>query len=106
MANKLADVLPQKEEIFPGKERIKSEELLGKTFTIKEVRELIGEEGNYHVVLLELDGKELTTAIGSKVVNDKIKQIPQDKFPVEVKMSEVKSKSSGRMYYDIEWTPI
>jgi len=102
MANKIGDVLPKREEIYPGLERVRAEELLDKTFEILEVEELPGEEGNYHVAKIKLDGKERSTAFGSKIVNEKIKQVPKDKFPVEVKMVEVKSKKTGRMYHDLE----
>lgn len=96
----LKEVLPEREALYPDAERIESAELMTKTFVIKEATELDGTHGKFNVCLVEIDGKERSTAFGSKVVNDRIGQI-RDKLPVRVKMVEKKSKD-GRVYYDLE----
>lgn len=96
----LKDVLPDREELYPDKERIESSELMGKEFVIKEAKELDGQHGKFNVCLVEIDGKERSTAFGSKVVNDRIGQI-RDDLPIRAKMVEKKSKE-GRVYYDLE----
>lgn len=94
------DVMPERKELYPDADRIESSELMGKTFVIKEATELDGTHGKFNVCLVELEGKELSTAFGSKVVNDRIEQIRKE-LPVRVKMVEKKSKE-GRVYYDLE----
>jgi|TARA_Y100000310_G_scaffold345798_1_gene470102 hypothetical protein len=99
-AKKLKDVMPERKELYPDVERIESSQLMGKEFTLKEVNELSGKHGAFYVALVELNGKTHSTAFGSKVVNDRIKQVA-DKLPVIAKMVEKKSKE-GRVYYDLE----
>ncbi len=98
---KLSDVLPEKEEIFPNTERVKWNTLIGKEFVIKEVKEMTGETGNYHIALITIKGDLFSTSVGGKVPNEKIK-IAIESLPVSVKLIEVKGKDSGRMYYDLE----
>ncbi len=98
--SKLSDVLPERQPLYPDSERIESSELMGKEFTLKEVTELDGQHGKFHVALIELDGKEMSTAFGSKVVNVRISEI-KDKLPLITTMVEKKSKE-GRVYFDLE----
>lgn len=96
----LKDVLPERKELYPDADRIESSALIGKEFVLKEATELDGQHGKFNVALLEVDGKEMSTAFGSKVVNERINQIRKD-LPVRCKMIEKKSKE-GRVYYDLE----
>ncbi len=96
----LKEVMPERKELYPDADRVESAALMGKTFVIKEATELDGQHGKFNVCLIEVDGKEKSTAFGSKVVNDRISQI-QKELPVRVKMVEKKSKE-GRVYYDLE----
>ncbi len=96
----LREVLPEREALYPDAERIESSALMGKQFVLKEATELDGEHGKFNVCLVEVEGKEHSTAFGSKVVNDRISQI-RENLPVKAKMVEKKSKE-GRIYYDLE----
>ena len=96
----MKEVMPEKEALYPGMDRVKSEDLIGKTFVIKEATELDGEHGKFYVALIELDGKDVSTAFGSKVVNSRITDI-KDKLPVRATLVEKKSKE-GRIYYTLE----
>ena len=96
----LKDVMPERKELYPDADRIESAALMGEEFVIKEATELDGQHGKFHVCLVEHNGKTVSTAFGSKVVNDRIGQI-KDKLPVRVKMVEKKSKE-GRIYFDLE----
>ncbi len=96
----IKDVLPERKELYPDKDRVESSALIGKEFVIKEATELDGQHGKFNVALLEVDGKEVSTAFGSKVVNARIEEIRKD-LPVRCKMVEKKSKE-GRVYYDLE----
>ena len=100
--NKLSDLMP-KTTLYEGVDRKKPEEFMNKMFVIKEVTPMVGEHGEYYVCLCELNKHECTTAFGSKVVNDKLRQLAAKKgnFPVEVKLVERKSKE-GRVYQDLE----
>lgn len=96
----LKDVLPEREALYPDADRVESSALMGKIFVLKEATELDGKHGKFNVALLEVDGKTVSTAFGSKVVNDRINQI-RDNLPVKCTMVEKKSKE-GRVYYDLE----
>ncbi len=96
----LKDVLPEREALYPDSERIESSQLVGKDFVILKATELDGQHGKFNVCLVQIDGKEQSTAFGSKVVNDRISQI-REFLPVKVKMIEKKSKE-GRVYFDLE----
>jgi len=96
----LKDVLPERKELYPDADRIESSALIGNEFILKEATELDGKHGRFNVALIEYEGKTVSTAFGSKVVNDRINQI-RDNLPVRCKMIEKKSKE-GRVYYDLE----
>jgi len=96
----LKDVVPERKELYPDADRVESQALMGKTFVLKAATELDGQHGKFNVCLVEVDGKEKSTAFGSKVINDRISQI-KDKLPVKVTMVEKKSKE-GRVYFDFE----
>lgn len=96
----LKEVLPEREALYPDTERVESAALMGKEFVLKEAKELDGQHGKFNVALIEVDGKTMSTAFGSKVVNARISEV-RDKLPVKCKMVEKKSKE-GRVYYDLE----
>lgn len=96
----LKDVLPDRKELYPDADRIESSALMGKEFVLKEATELDGQHGKFNVCLVEVEGKEHSTAFGSKVVNARISEV-RDKLPVKCTMVEKKSKE-GRVYYDLE----
>ena len=97
---KLSEVLPERKELYPDADRIESTVLIGNEFILKEATELDGKHGKFNVALIEYEGKDVSTAFGSKVVNERINQI-RNELPVRCKMVEKKSKE-GRVYYDLE----
>ncbi len=96
----LSEVMPERKELYPDVDRIESSELMGNEFILKEVNELDGKHGKFYVALVEFKEKEMSTAFGSKVVNERISQVA-DKLPLKCRLIEKKSKE-GRLYYDLE----
>ena len=96
----LKEVLPEREALYPDADRIESASLMGKEFVLKSATELDGEHGKFNVALIEFEGKEHSTAFGSKVVNARINEV-REKLPVKCTMVEKKSKE-GRVYFDLE----
>ena len=87
----------KQEPLFPDSERIENKLLIGKDFVIKKAEFLPSSfGGEFAVFLLELNGKEYSTSLGSKAVLDQLKKY-KDKLPFKTTLKEIKSKD-GRMY--------
>lgn len=86
------------EPIFPNAEQVKFDTLLNKVFVLKEYKTLVGDKGDFLVVLAEMDGKAISFATSSDAIVKHIKE-NVNSFPMRVKAIEKKSKN-GRMYFD------
>ena len=90
---------PKSEPIFPGATQVKvSEALIGKTIVLKEFKEMMGDKGEFLVVLATLDDKPISFATSSKAL---VKAIHAMTLPTRAKIIEVKSKE-GRMYQNFD----
>lgn len=114
MGRKIGDVV-KTEPAFPNAENVKGETLVDKELTIKGCATRTGGDGDFLVVLADVEGKEISFSNGGKVIMDKIAQLCKAdgvepdketgvvmlKEPTTAKLIQTKSKE-GRFYYDLE----
>ena len=86
-------------EIFPKATQRDLKDVMGKKIILKDFIELPSTfGGNFVVALAELNGKDISFPIGSKVVLDQLHKVKEmDKFPIEATIIEKQAKE-GRTY--------
>jgi len=104
----------KQEPVFPDAEIWKGKDLVNKTIGIKGYAKLSGQDGDYFVILALYKKELISFSNGSSVVMKKVKKMAEHfnvepnedeayifPEPVECKLVEVKSNTSGRLYYDL-----
>lgn len=96
---------PERQDVFPGVEKIEFESLQGKTVTFKDIKTLPGQYGEFVVALVEVDGKTMSTMGGGKAIRDTLvrenRKKPLRDEPLKARVANRKSRE-GRIYPVLE----
>ncbi len=95
-----SDVFKKGEELHPGVDHVDNSQLVGKDILIHKVNFLPSQfGGDFAVVLLDCEGKHLTTSIGSKVVVEQLRKVEKE-FDSHVLKAKLVKKAGreGREY--------
>lgn len=99
---KFSEVYPQAVK-FENAEQIEFKDVLGKEIIIEDISEMIGEFGEFIIVLAELNKNKIQFALGSTVVIPKLKKAKTEgKLPLIATILEKKSEKTKRRYFSIE----
>jgi len=101
MANEMSGYVNSAMKDLPQK---KTEEIVGKDISIKELELRIGENGNFYLAKCEVDGKDYSVPFGGVLKGQIEKALANPKFalPVHAKIRAQKSAGSGRTYFTFE----
>jgi hypothetical protein len=103
----------EKVEFFPELEKYDSEALVGETFKLVAAKLIDGWDsvyGSSSFVLAKIqliDGKEVTTLLGGKVVVKQVRKLLQQRsFPVVAMLNSQTSEATGNTYYFLDKPPV